>query len=195
MPCELGENRKHPGARTRVMAHQITSASNPLIKTLKSLHAKKGREETGLFLAEGARLAIEAADLGVWPDIIAYSEEARAAAPVATLIERADKAGIRCIETSARVLGQVSRRDNPQTLISAYRRLDTGLQRLNGRSDRLFVALEQVRDPGNLGTVLRTADAAGAGGVILVGKTCDPFSVEAVRASMGAIFAVAFAQT
>ena len=59
------------------MAHQITSASNPLIKTLKTLHMKKGRVETGLFLAEGARLAVEAAELGVWPDTLVYAPAAR----------------------------------------------------------------------------------------------------------------------
>jgi TrmH family RNA methyltransferase len=161
---------------------------------MKSLHAKKGRLENGLFLAEGARLAIEAADLGVWPEILMFAEEARAAGPVARLLDRAAKTGVRCIETSEKVLTQISRRDNPQMLISAYRKLDTALAHLDASGAKLWIALEQVRDPGNLGTVLRTADAAGVAGVILLGHTCDPFSVEAVRASMGAIFATPFAQ-
>lgn len=182
------------GTAVSTMLHKITSPANPLVKTMKSLQAKKGRQESGLFLAEGARLAIEAADLGAWPEIVMYAEGARSVAPVARLLDRAAKEGSRCIETSEKVLGQIARRDNPQTLISAYRRLDTTLKKLDGDSKKLWIALEQVRDPGNLGTVLRTADAAGAGGVILLGKTCDPFSVEAVRASMGAIFATRFAQ-
>jgi TrmH family RNA methyltransferase len=148
-----------------------------------------------LFLAEGARLAIEAADLGAWPAIVMFAESARHAAPVARLLDRAAKAGSRCIETSEKVLGQISRRDNPQTLISAYKQFNTSLETVPNESrSKLWIALEQVRDPGNLGTILRTADAAGAGGVILLGKTCDPFSVEAVRASMGAIFATRMAQ-
>jgi RNA methyltransferase, TrmH family len=174
------------------MLHKITSPANPIVKMLKSLHAKKGREETGLFLAEGARLAAEAGDLGVWPDTMMYADAS--AGMNAGLIKCASAAGARCIETSAKVLGQISRRDNPQTLICAYRQFETGLARLDVGTERLWLALEQVRDPGNLGSVLRTADAAGAGGVILIGKTCDPFSVESVRASMGAIFATPFAQ-
>src|SRR5262245_23797927 len=191
MPCELGENRKHPGARTRVMAHQITSASNPLIKTLKSLHAKKGRAETGLFLAEGARLAVEAADLGVWPEILLHSSAALEREAVRALVGEAEKRRVRVIETSETILGQVSKRDNPQTVIGAYRQRLAALDALEGDT---IVALEGVRDPGNLGTILRTADAIGAGGVVLLGESCDPFSVEAVRASMGSLFAVKLAR-
>jgi TrmH family RNA methyltransferase len=169
------------------MAHQITSASNPLIKTLKSLHAKKGRAETGLFLAEGARLALEAADLGVWPEILVFAPSAMERAQVRALIQQAEGRSVRTIETSEGVLAQISKRDNPQTVIGAYRQRLAQLDDLDGDP---IVALEGVRDPGNLGTILRTADSVGAGGVILLGESCDPFSVEAVRASMGSIFAV-----
>lgn len=191
MPCELSENRKHPGARTSLMSHQITSASNPLIKTLKSLHAKKGRAETGLFLAEGARLALEAAELGVWPEILLHSPAALQREAVRALIAQAEQQGVRVIETSETVLAQVSKRDNPQTVIGAYRQRLAALDELDGET---VVALEGVRDPGNLGTILRTADATGAGGVVLLGESCDPFSVEAVRASMGSLFAVKLAR-
>ena len=173
------------------MAHQITSASNPLIKTLKSLHAKKGRAETGLFLAEGARLALEAADLGVWPEILVHSPAALAREAVRALIGEAEKRRVRVIETSETVLGQISKRDNPQTVIGAYRQQFAPLDALAGDT---IVALEGVRDPGNLGTILRTADSTGAGGVLLLGESCDPFSVEAVRASMGSLFAVKLAR-
>jgi len=169
------------------MAHQITSASNPLIKTLKSLHAKKGRVETGLFLAEGARLAREAADLGAWPEMLLYAPSALERPPVRALVREAEGQGVRVIETSESLLAQVSKRDNPQTVIGAYRQR---LRQLDDLAGALVVALEGVRDPGNLGTIMRTADCVGADGVVLLGESCDPFSVEAVRASMGSIFAV-----
>jgi RNA methyltransferase, TrmH family len=172
------------------MAQQITSPANPLIKMLKSLHLKKARAETGLFLAEGARLALEAADLGVWPDILVYAPAALERAPVRDLIARAE-ARARVIETSENVLAQISKRDNPQTVLGAYRQLLAPLASLAGET---IVALDGVRDPGNLGTILRTADSVGAGGVVLVGESCDPFSVEAVRASMGSLFAVKLAR-
>lgn len=173
------------------MAHQITSASNPLIKTLKSLHMKKGRSETGLFLAEGARLAVEAADLGVWPEILLFSPAAMAREQVRALIAEADKRRVRTIETNETLLAQISKRDNPQTVIGAYRQQLASLDSIEGPT---VVALEGIRDPGNLGTILRTADSTGAGGVVLVGESCDPFSVEAVRASMGSLFAMKLAR-
>jgi TrmH family RNA methyltransferase len=173
------------------MAHQITSPSNPLIKTLKSLHAKKGRAETGLFLAEGARLAVEAADLGVLPEILVYSPAALARDQVRKLLHDAEARRVRVIETSESVLAQISKRDNPQTVIGAYKQRLAPLDDLQGET---IVALEGVRDPGNFGTILRTADSTGAAGVVLLGESCDPFSVEAVRASMGSIFAVKLAR-
>jgi TrmH family RNA methyltransferase len=173
------------------MAHHISSASNPLIKTLKSLHTKKGRSETGLFLAEGARLAREAADLGVWPQVLAFSATALERPQVRSLIEQGEQRGVRTIETSEAVLAQITKRDNPQTLIGAYHQKLQPLDELEGDP---IIALEGIRDPGNLGTILRTADSVGAGGVVLLGESCDPFSVEAVRASMGSVFAVKIAR-
>jgi TrmH family RNA methyltransferase len=173
------------------MAHQITSASNPLIKTLKSLHLKKGRAETGLFLAEGARLAVEAADLGVWPEILVYSPAALARDQVRALLSQAEARRVRLIETNETILGQISKRDNPQTVIGAYKQQLAPLDAIDGAT---VVALEGIRDPGNLGTILRTADSTGAAGVVLIGESCDPFSVEAVRASMGSLFAMKLAR-
>src|SRR5262249_39066567 len=145
----------------RLMAHQITSASNPLIKSLKALHAKKGRAESGLFLAEGARLAREAANLGAWPETMLYSPDALQRGQVRALIADAERAGVRLIETSEAVLTSIAKRDNPQTVIGAYRQHMAPLEELDGD---VIVALEGVRDPGNLGTIVRTADSVGAAG-------------------------------
>ena len=109
------------------MVHRITSAANPLVKSLKSLHTKKGRAETGLFLAEGARLALEAADLGAWPDVMAYAPSALDRPQVRALIARAESSGVRVIETGEGVLGQITKRDNPQTVIGAYKQRLTAL--------------------------------------------------------------------
>ena len=173
------------------MAHRIASLSNPLIKTLKGLHQKKVRAETGLFLAEGARLAMEAADLGRWPDVLVYAPAALERAPVRELIAKAEARQLRIVETSESVLAQISKRDNPQTVLGAYKQHLHTLSELDGDT---VIALQGVRDPGNLGTILRTADSVGAGGVVLIGESCDPFSVETVRASMGSLFAVKLAR-
>ena len=94
------------------------------------------------------------------------------------------------VEVSRAILEKVSRRDNPQTVVAVFEQKFADLTALRPETAPAWVALESVRDPGNLGTIIRTADAAGLGGVILVGETCDPYSVEAVRATMGSIFAV-----
>ena len=169
------------------MPQHISSASNPLIKTLKSLHTKKGRGETGLFLAEGARAAREAADLGVWPEVLVCSSLALERPLVRDLLAAAEARGVRTVETCAAILAQIAKRDNPQTVIGAFRQR---FEPLEAADTDMLVALDGVRDPGNLGTIVRTADAVGAGAVLLLGESCDPFSVEAVRASMGSIFAV-----
>jgi len=174
------------------MIQDVTSPANPVVKQLKSLHAKKHRLETGLFLAEGARLAQEAADQGIWPEILAFSTSAAERPAVRALVAEAERRGCRVIRTSETLLQAISKRDNAQSVLGAYRARWTPLEALLGA--RRYVALEAVRDPGNLGTILRTADAAGAGGVILLEGGCDPFSVECVRASMGSIFAMPLAR-
>jgi len=177
------------------MIKQITSAANPLIKQVRALERKRERARSGLFLAEGARLVLEAEEAGSRPEILLFSAEALARPAVRALVARCDAAGVRCVETSERLLVQITRRENAQNLIAVYRQRRVPLAALDPRGHGLWVALQEVRDPGNLGTILRTADAVGAGGVILLGDCCDPFSVETVRASMGSIFAVALAES
>ena len=92
------------------------------------------------------------------------------------------------IETTADILSKASGKDNPQMLMAAYRQPDTNLDDIDRSSADMWFVAQALRDPGNIGTILRTGDAVGAGGLILVDDSADPYSVEAVRASMGAIF-------
>lgn len=181
------------------MIQTITSPSNPTVKMLKSLHLKKGRADTGLFLGEGLRLATEAAEMGRWPEWLAVSSAGWQRAGVRTLIDAAVKRGVKVLETNEAILAAIAKRDNPQTVIGAWRQHFAALDDLappaHARGDALVIALDGVRDPGNLGTILRTADSIGATGVVLTGAPCDPFSVEAVRASMGSLFAVKLVKT
>jgi TrmH family RNA methyltransferase len=169
---------------------QVTSLTNPLVKAVRALHQRKARDETGQFVAEGLKFVIEALKLGRFPEILLYGPEAVGH----PLLERAHKAtlaaGGQVIEVTRDILSKVSRRDNPQAVIGVFRQAFTDLEALDPSAASGWVALHRVRDPGNLGTVIRTADAAGCGAVILVGECCDPYSVEAVRATMGSIFAL-----
>lgn len=168
----------------------ITSLTNETVKSVRALHLRKAREESGLFLAEGLKIVAEAADLGFTPRILLHSAEA-ASHP---LLRRVAAGAKEVIEVSPAVLAKISRRDNPQTVLGVFEQRFTPLADIDPTSARCWIGLQAVRDPGNLGTIIRTADAAGCGGVFLIGDCCDPYSVEAVRATMGSIFATPIAR-
>ena len=170
------------------MPREVTAFSNPTVKLLRSLRDKKTRRAEGLFLAEGLRILAEARDSGQLPQIVAFSAEGARHSLAAEIIGAAEAAGGDAIETSPEILSKMSGKDNPQTLIGAYRQPEASLERLDRSRSPLWIVVQALRDPGNIGTILRTGDAVGAGGLILVDECADPFSVEAVRASMGAIF-------
>ena len=171
----------------------ITSFSNPLVKRLRSLDRKKGRSETGLFLAEGVRLISQGLSSGWQAETVMVSNSVLDRPHVMSLLESAAEMGAKVIEVPDRILQKVARKDNPQSLIAAFRQKNIPLDQIQTDPSGIWLGLYCIRDPGNLGTILRTADCAGVAGVILVEGCCDPYSVEAVRASMGSIFDVPFA--
>lgn len=171
----------------------ITSVSNPLIKTLRALDRKKTRAETGLFLAEGTRLVQQGLENGWQADTVIASEFALQRPHLRDIANQARAAGARIIAAPDRVMSQVTRKDNPGALVAAFRQQHRTLSALEQAGSGLWIALFEVRDPGNLGTIIRTADCAGMAGVVLVDTCCDPYSVEAVRASMGSVFDMPFA--
>ncbi len=170
---------------------QITSLTNATVKAVRALHQRRERQQTGLFLVEGLRSVSEAVDLGQRPEILLFGGRVADHPRLESVARLARDA----IEVSEDILAKVSRRDNPQTVIGVFRQTRRQLLEVDPHSADLWVGLEQVRDPGNLGTIVRTADAAGLGGVILIGECCDAFSVEAVRATMGSIFAIPIIET
>ena len=173
---------------------EITSLTNDTVKAVRALHMRKERETTGHFLAEGLKFIGEALDQHRAPRLLMVGIEARPH----PILDRAKAAtrenGGEVVVVSHAILEKISRRENPQTVLGVFDQAYTPLQSLQPRSAPCWVALEHVRDPGNLGTIIRTADAAGCGGVILIGDCCDPFSVEAVRATMGSVFAVSLSR-
>ena len=166
----------------------IQSAANPVIKRAKSLRDKKHRKAEGLFLAEGLRILTEAREAGILPQQLFYADD-RPGHPLAEeLIAATLSAGGEVIATSEDILSRLSGKDNPQTLIGLYPDRLTDLDKIDRNTAPIWLVVQAMRDPGNLGTMLRTGDAVGAGGVILIDDCVDPFSVETVRASMGALF-------
>lgn len=170
------------------MPREVTAFSNSTVKLLRSLRDKKVRKAHGLFLAEGLRIIAEARDSGTLPEIIAFSPEGARHPLAQDIIAATERAGGDAIETSADILSKMSGKDNPQMVIGAYRQASSLLASINPNEADLWIVAQALRDPGNIGTILRTGDAVAAGGLILVDDCADPYSVEAVRASMGAVF-------
>jgi TrmH family RNA methyltransferase len=167
---------------------QVTAFSNATVKRLRSLRDKKARRAERMFLAEGLRIIAEARDSGRLPEIIAFSTEGAKHPLAADIIAATEAAGGDAIETTPDILSKMSGKDNPQLLLGAFSQPEMELERIDRSAAPLWICAQALRDPGNIGTILRTGDAVGAGGLILIDDCADPFSVEAVRASMGAIF-------
>ncbi len=173
---------------------EVTSLANPIVKDIRGLALKKNRDAAGAFLAEGLKLVIDALDLGWTIRTLVCSKAARGKPAVEKVAARTVAAGGLVLEASEKVMSAVARRDNPQTVMAVFEQRLASLSGIRPAAGETWIALDRVRDPGNLGTIIRTADAAGASGVVLVGDTTDPFSTETVRATMGSIFAVPVAR-
>lgn len=186
-PGKGPERDESAGAAPRL----ITSLTNDQIKSIRALEMRKERKETGLFVAEGASILVTARDAGFVPEkLVLLAGSADSGIPRG-LVAWALKAGSDVLEVSDAVLAKLSAKDNPQTLLGVFQQRWVPLPDLGSlAASSCWVVLEEVRDPGNLGTIARTADAVGADGIILVGNCCDPYSRECVRATMGSIFTV-----
>lgn len=173
---------------------EVTSLANPLVKDIKALALKKFRDSQNAFMAEGLKLIIDALDLGWQIRTLVFAKTGRGNQAVEKVAARTVAAGATVLEVSEKVLSAITRRDNPQMVVGVFSQKYITLKDIRPKNDDVWVALDRIRDPGNLGTVLRTVDAVGAKGVILIGDTTDPFSVETVRATMGSVFAVPVAR-
>jgi len=191
----MNEEYRNDGPRRVGQVKEITSLANPIIKDIKALSLKKTRDETKSFMAEGLKLVIDALDLGWTIRTLIYSKGAKGKPLVEKVAARTVAAGGLVLEVSEKVMASVTRRENPQMVAGVFEQRWNALKDVRPSGSETWVALDRVRDPGNLGTIIRTADAAGASGVILVGDCTDPFSMETVRATMGSLFAVPLVKT
>lgn len=182
------------GHRAVGQVKEVTSLANPIVKDIKALAMKKFRDQQNAFLAEGLKLVIDALDHGWTIKTLVFAKSGRGNPAVEKAAARTVAAGGLVLEVSEKVLSAITRRDNPQMVVGVFAQRYLPLRDVRPAGEDVWVALDRVRDPGNLGTVIRTADAVGASGVILIGETTDPFSIETVRATMGSIFAVPVAR-
>lgn len=185
---------EHENRRAVGQVKEVTSLANPLVKDIKALALKKFRDSQNAFMAEGLKLIIDALDLGWQIKTLVFAKAGRGNQAVEKVAARTVAAGGTVLEVSEKVLSAITRRDNPQMVVGVFSQKYRTLKDVRPKNGDVWVALDRVRDPGNLGTVLRTVDAVGAKGVILIGDTTDPFSLETVRATMGSVFAVPVAK-
>ncbi len=166
----------------------IESVHNEKIKLIRALNRRKNRRKKNLFIAEGMSVVATAIRYDWVPQFILMSGKTKKISPIRTeLIQWARTHHVACFQLSESVFEKIATRGNPQDLIAVFVQRWCLPPRIITQS---WIVLENVRDPGNLGTIVRTVDATGIGGIILVGSCCDPYARESVRASMGSIFHV-----
>ena len=167
----------------------IESPANPLIKRIRALAQRKARREQGAFFVEGIRpvwLAVEHGHV----EVIIVAPELLTSGAARHMVEQQTAGGMRVANVSRAVFEVIAERDNPSGLAAIVAIPHTELAQLEVAPTSLFVALHEVGNPGNLGTIIRTVDAVGGSGIFLLGASTDPYHPTAVKASMGTLFTV-----
>ena len=173
----------------------ITSPANPRIKYLRALRQRKLRDETGHALLEGIRLVAEALQCSATIEQLVVAPTLLSSSFAQDLVAKQVHAGVPVLEVSAEVFASFAQKDGPQGLAAVVQQQWATLATLPTQTASGWIALVEPADPGNVGTILRTADAVGAAGVIIIGPSADPYDPAALRASMGATFALQLART
>jgi len=176
------------------MTGLISSAANPVVRRMRLLGDRKHRRREGAFVVEGIQPVWQAVEAGADVEVLVVAPDLLGGSPAAEMVAGQEAAGTRVARVTGELFARLSARDGPSGLAAIVRARVPGLASLPVTPGSVFVALHEVGNPGNLGTIIRTADAAGAAGVVLVGAAADPFDPVAVKASMGALFAVPVAR-
>ncbi|HEY8292480.1 MAG TPA: RNA methyltransferase [Thermomicrobiales bacterium] len=172
----------------------IESAANPLIKRIRALQERKGREQAGALFVEGIQPVWQAVDAGAAIEMLVIAPALLTSVAAREMVARQQTAGVPVAEISSTLYKRIATRENPSGLAAIVRIVSRGLPSLVVTPQSLFVALHEIGNPGNLGTILRTVDAVGGSGVIFVGDTTDPYHPNAVRASVGTLFRIPVVQ-
>ncbi|HEX5190639.1 MAG TPA: RNA methyltransferase [Streptosporangiaceae bacterium] len=162
------------------------SVRSPKVRAARALAKRALRERSRQFLAEGPQAVREALKHGAGVTELFVTWQARSRH--ADLVAGAAEAGVPVHEVSGDVMAELAQTVTPQGLLAVCQFLDVPLESLVAARPRLVVVLANVRDPGNAGTVLRTADAAGAEGVVFAAASVDPYNSKCVRSSAGSLF-------
>ena len=165
----------------------LTSTDNPKVRYFNSLKQNKSRKAAGKFLIEGIHLVGEAMQAGLI-DRILYSETVLKTSEGKNLMGKIISSGVQSEEASVQVINHLSSVETPQGILASVNPKASDLGNLFEKPDPLIIVACGIQDPGNLGTMIRTADAAGCSGIILTAGTVDPYNDKVIRASSGSIF-------
>jgi TrmH family RNA methyltransferase len=172
------------------MATVITSAANPVVKRVRLLADRKHRRRESAFVVQGIQPVWQAVEAGADVELLIVAPDLLRHPGAAEMVAATEAAGVRVARLSADVFARIADRDGPSGLAAIVRSAPAGLADLSAGPGTVIAALHEVGNPGNLGTIVRTASAAGASGLVLIGPSADPYDPAAVKASMGALFTV-----
>lgn len=171
-------------------ARPITSSSNPLAKRIRALRRRKAREAEGAFFVDGIQGVWQALDHTAPIETLVVAPDLLTSDAATERLARAEGAGVPVARVSPRLYESLSEREHPSGVGAIVTAERASLEDYEPAPDALMVAVEDISNPGNLGTIVRTADGVGASAVVVVGESTDPHDPAAVKASMGTIFSV-----
>jgi RNA methyltransferase, TrmH family len=172
------------------MVEVISSAANPLVKRVRALGERKHRRREGAFVVQGIQPVWQAVEAGADIEVLLVAPGLLRHRGALDMVEAQAAAGVPVARLTGELFGRIADRDGPTGLAAIVRLAPTPLDELTVRDDAVLVALHAVGNPGNVGSIIRTASATGAAGVILIGPSADAHDPAAVKASMGALFSV-----
>ena len=166
----------------------VTSPDNQYVKLAASLKQKKFRDATGFFSIEGLRLAKEAVASGWELQFALVSEREKADGGFDELLFRLDGRACQVIAVTAALYKKISDTETPQGILLVLKQKQQVFPEIPSAVPAPWLVLDSLQDPGNVGTIIRTADAAGAAGVMLAGECADVYAGKTTRAAMGSLF-------
>jgi RNA methyltransferase, TrmH family len=172
------------------MTEMISSGANPLVKRVRALADRKHRRRESAFVVHGIQPVWQAVEAGADIEVLLIAPELLRHRGALEMVDAQQAAGVRVARLTGELFGRISDRDEPAGLAAIVRAAPARLGDLSVPDGAVFTALHEPGNPGNIGTIIRTASAAGASGVILIGPSADPYDPVAVKASMGALFTV-----
>jgi TrmH family RNA methyltransferase len=168
----------------------VSSAANPVVKRIRLLAERKHRRREGVFVVEGGQPVWRAVEAGWQIEALVIAPELLAGHPALRMAQEQERAGVRVVRLTRDLFERIADRDGPMGVMALVHTRLRSLAELRVGQDTVFAAMDRISNPGNLGTIIRTVDAVGGAGVVLVGDSTDPFAPAAVKASMGSLFAV-----